>query len=129
MTDLTNLHCPICRVRISTWARLASNNHQLVNEKRWQQIREAFPKEIKHKLGQQLTPLRHKNNRSILESSATTHSSSDNAGVVEVKVAKPGEIRKEYLENLKRMREELKLEKEKEEKESIAYIEKLIVSF
>lgn len=35
--------CPICRLRISSWARKQSRLGRLVDEERWQQIQETFP--------------------------------------------------------------------------------------
>lgn len=45
-----NFCCPMCRVRISTWARKAARNNTLVNEEKWSAIKAAFPKQVKSRL-------------------------------------------------------------------------------
>ena len=45
-----NFCCPMCRIRISTWARRAARNKTLVNEKRWKFIQEKFPEQVKNRL-------------------------------------------------------------------------------
>lgn len=113
MTDMTNYLCPMCRMRISTWARAATNNKTLVNTDRWNQIKRAFPKEIKDrkegKTAERLAKEIEKEN-AILQH-----------------ISKPGEIRKEYESTLKREQERLKLEKEQEEQLSLQYIHQVIL--
>lgn len=45
-----SLLCPMCRTRIGTWARHASKTKTLVNQQRWQQIQELFPKRVRLRL-------------------------------------------------------------------------------
>lgn len=45
-----NFCCPMCRTRISTWARRAARNKELVNEKRWSAIKKAFPVQVRARL-------------------------------------------------------------------------------
>ena len=45
-----NRTCPMCRTRISAWGRKAARNNKLVNEKRWREIREAFPEKVQKRL-------------------------------------------------------------------------------
>ena len=45
-----SLLCPLCRVRISVWVRRATRQNQLVNEKRWEEIQNAFPEKVKNRL-------------------------------------------------------------------------------
>ena len=45
-----NFCCPMCRVRISTWARRAARNHSLVNEKRWGAIKATFPTQVRSRM-------------------------------------------------------------------------------
>lgn len=40
----------MCRTRISAWGRKAVRNNKLVNEKRWREIREAFPEKVQRRL-------------------------------------------------------------------------------
>ena len=46
----TSLTCPMCRKRISTWARQGARNKTLVNQRRWRDIQLAFPEKVKHRL-------------------------------------------------------------------------------
>ena len=45
-----NFTCPMCRLRISNWARRAARENRLVNRKRWQQILAAFPVHCRKRL-------------------------------------------------------------------------------
>ena len=48
--EQANFCCPMCRMRISTWARKASRTKTLVNQKRWQEIQRAFPDRVNKRL-------------------------------------------------------------------------------
>ncbi len=116
MTDKTNFLCPMCRMRISTWSRTATNTNTLVNIERWNQIKKAFPNEV---------------NDRIEGKSAEKFAKSieqENARIVKPQnVAQPGEIRKEYETIIQREMERLRAEKEQEEKMSLQYIQQVIV--
>ncbi|XP_071798024.1 uncharacterized protein [Asterias amurensis] len=45
-----NFTCPMCRLRISNWARRCARENKLVDERRWRQIREAFPAQCQRRL-------------------------------------------------------------------------------
>lgn len=45
-----SLTCPMCRLRISSWARKAARHNALVDQKRWKQIQELFPEKVKNRL-------------------------------------------------------------------------------
>lgn len=45
-----NFLCPLCRMRISSWARRNSRNGTLVNLKRWEQIQKLFPEKCQKRL-------------------------------------------------------------------------------
>lgn len=46
----TSLCCPLCRMRISSWARKAAREKKLVNQVRWTEIQKAFPHKVKKRL-------------------------------------------------------------------------------
>ena len=46
----TSLLCPMCRMRIASWARRAARNNKLINETRWKAIQLAFPKKVECRL-------------------------------------------------------------------------------
>ena len=45
-----SLTCPMCRLRISTWARKAARNNTLINQARWDAIKRAFPKRVQNRM-------------------------------------------------------------------------------
>lgn len=51
--DKSNMCCPLCRKRVSTWARLNSRNKTLVNKDLWQRIQNAFPEQCQRRLSGQ----------------------------------------------------------------------------
>jgi hypothetical protein len=111
ITDKVNLLCPMCRLRISSWSR--ANANSLVNKERWKEIQTLFPKEIKDRLeGKTAIRLSQELKEKKFES---THP-----------LTKPGEIRKEYEEYVRRENERIRMEKEQEEKKSLEFIEKIM---
>lgn len=139
MTDQTNFLCPMCRMRISSWSRYASNTNTLVNVERWEQIQRAFPTEIKNRiegktadiLAESLKTMQQQHKQENVPSNENTNPSNSTSGATNSKMAncKTGEIRKEYQDYLKREEERLKIEKETEEKLSLELIQQLIVRF
>uniref|UniRef100_A0A3P8U9J5 RING-type E3 ubiquitin transferase n=1 Tax=Amphiprion percula TaxID=161767 RepID=A0A3P8U9J5_AMPPE len=51
--DKATLCCPLCRRRVSTWARLNSRTNSLVNQQLWQQIQDQFPLQCQRRLSGQ----------------------------------------------------------------------------
>ncbi|CAB1347479.1 unnamed protein product [Coregonus sp. 'balchen'] len=51
--DKANLCCPLCRKRVSTWARLNGRNKTLVNDELWQRVQVAFPMQCQRRLSGQ----------------------------------------------------------------------------
>ncbi|ESP00248.1 hypothetical protein LOTGIDRAFT_141101 [Lottia gigantea] len=108
-----NLCCPMCRLRIATWARLSTKQKTLVNEIRWKQIQTLFPEKVRRRqegkddddgdLNDEDEPIHHPI----------------------VNIAEPGEIRKEYEEQLERLEKQREEERSKEEAESADLIKKL----
>ena len=85
MIDQTNLCCPMCRMNLVEWSKSARLANKLINEEKWKLIKKLFPVEVKNRLeGKQTDVL----NETIVPS---------------VKCARKGEIRKEYLDFLKRV--------------------------
>lgn len=48
--DKANMCCPLCRKRVSTWARLNSRNKTLVNVELWRRIQDAFPTQCERRV-------------------------------------------------------------------------------
>jgi hypothetical protein len=91
MLDQTNLCCPMCRVKISSWSRNARSNNTLVNTERWKQIQKLFPDEIKNRLNGT-------SHQILVDSLANAMPAGK-----KIKCSEDGEIRKEYLEYMKRV--------------------------
>ncbi|KAM7412462.1 hypothetical protein PAMA_020039 [Pampus argenteus] len=106
--DKTSLCCPMCRKRISTWARLNSRSNTLVNERLWRQIQITFPQQCQRRLSGQ---------------DAVTE---DDPGVCFPRVSEPGELRQEYQEQITKLTEEKQVLDEEERKASEEYIQRLL---
>ncbi|XP_013409305.1 serine/arginine repetitive matrix protein 2 isoform X1 [Lingula anatina] len=105
----TSLTCPMCRLRISSWARKAARHNRLVNEKRWRQIQRLFPKQVEKRLEGE------DNEDDYLANTA-----------VPLHLAQPGEIRKEYEEEMKKLEAERVRAAEEEEQASQSIIQKIL---
>jgi len=132
MLDKTNLQCPMCRMRISTWARTATNNHTLVDQERWKFIQSQFGTEIRNRReGKTAADLMETVSHMVPAVKAVLVESKRVAAATAAQkqtenCAKPGEIGKEYQEYLRKEAERLQREKENEEQLSLAYIKSLI---
>ncbi|KAK7461187.1 hypothetical protein BaRGS_00038775 [Batillaria attramentaria] len=88
-----SLCCPLCRTRISTWARRASKANALVDERRWKQIQSLFPGRVQRRLN------------GLDDETDDEEDETEEIGAHYrrmVQLSKPGEIRQEYEEELKR---------------------------
>ncbi|XP_030752708.1 E3 ubiquitin-protein ligase RNF168-like [Sitophilus oryzae] len=105
----TNLVCPLCRVRVGSWYRKAKKNGELVDKSFWDAIKIQYPREIQNKYNGI--------DNSIEEDKPL------------IRIAAPGEIRKEYELQLKQQKtEEAEIQKHRdieEEKASKALIRQL----
>ena len=120
MTDKTNFHCPMCRMRISTWSRAASNSNTLVNQQRWAQIQKAFPNEIRDRVEGKTAII-------LAETMKKEKEEASTRPTVVQPVAEPGAIRREYEEYLRREQERIRAEQENEEKLSLDLIQRVLV--
>lgn len=98
-----NFLCPLCRMRISSWARRNSRNGTLVNVARWQQIQQLFPEKCRKRL-------RGEDDDDIFDMPPVKRT-----------LSKDGELRKEYEEEMRK----LKVAREEEMKASEEVIYKL----
>lgn len=48
--EKANLTCPVCRLRISVWARKASKANSLIDRKKWDAVRRAFPDKVQRRI-------------------------------------------------------------------------------
>ncbi|KAK6297076.1 hypothetical protein J4Q44_G00332180 [Coregonus suidteri] len=105
--DKANLCCPLCRKRVSTWARLNGRNKTLVNDELWQRVQVAFPMQCQRRLSGQ-------------------EEEDENILVPGPKVSQPGEVRREYEEQISKLLEEKRTLEEAERKASEEYIQSLL---
>ncbi|CAI5692380.1 unnamed protein product [Oreochromis niloticus] len=107
--DKATLCCPMCRKRVSTWARLHSRNNTLVNETLWRRVQTCFPRQCEHRLSGQ-------------GEVEDPHS----ALVCFRRVSEPGELRQEYEDQITKLTKEKRELQEEERKASEEYIQRLL---
>ncbi|XP_056229616.1 E3 ubiquitin-protein ligase rnf168 isoform X1 [Seriola aureovittata] len=106
--DKTTLCCPMCRKRVSTWARLNSRNNTLVNQQLWRQIQICFPSQCERRLtGQE-------------------DEGDPGVSVFFPTVSRPGELRQEYEDQVSKLTEEKRVLDEEERRASEEYIQRLL---
>ncbi|GLV39035.1 hypothetical protein CBL_06086 [Carabus blaptoides fortunei] len=101
----TALTCPLCRIRIGSWLRTARKENKIINTTFWDVIQLKFSKEIRKKL-----------NGEDVVSDEKTH----------IKLANPGEIRREYEIQLEKERSEIQKKHDAETKASEFVIKKIL---
>ncbi|XP_030193075.1 E3 ubiquitin-protein ligase rnf168 [Gadus morhua] len=106
--DQATLCCPLCRKRISTWARLNSRKKTLVNEELWREVQDAFPLQCQRRLNGE-------------EEVDEEHAESSRP-----RVCQPGEVRKEYEDQVSRLEEERRVGEEAESRASEEFIQLLL---
>ncbi|XP_051934702.1 E3 ubiquitin-protein ligase rnf168 [Hippocampus zosterae] len=107
--DKSTLCCPMCRKRVSTWARLNNKNKTLVNQQLWTQIQVTFPQHCQRRLGGQ---------DAVNEDDLTAFFP---------RMSQPGELRQEYQEQISKLSEEKRELDEEEQRASEEYIQRLLV--
>ncbi|XP_071351865.1 E3 ubiquitin-protein ligase rnf168 [Trachinotus anak] len=106
--DKATLCCPMCRKRVSTWARLNSRNNTLVNQQLWRQIQTCFPLQCERRLmGQE-------------------DEGDPGVSVCFPTVSRPGELRQEYEDQISKLTEEKRVLDEEEKRASEEYIQRLL---
>lgn len=108
--EKNNLNCPCCRKRFGTWYRNASRVNKLVHEQLWNAIQNQFRDYLEEDNG-----TRCNGNGSVGSCFVP-----QNQNIIHI--SEPGEIRKEYENELQRYRKELIEEKKKELAASEKYI-------
>ncbi|XP_076831999.1 E3 ubiquitin-protein ligase rnf168 [Brachyhypopomus gauderio] len=106
--DKANMCCPLCRKRVSSWARLNSRNKTLVNAELWRRIQEDFPVQCQRRLN------------------GVEDEDDMNALIPKPRVSQPGELRQEYEDEISKFAEEKRALEEAERKASEDYIQRLL---
>lgn len=105
--DKSNLCCPLCRKRVSTWARLNSRNKTLVNMELWRRIQDAFPSQCERRV-------------------QGIEDDDDAVTIPRPRVCQPGELRKEYEDQISKLVEEKRALEDAERRASEEYIQRLL---
>ncbi|XP_044108030.1 E3 ubiquitin-protein ligase RNF168 isoform X1 [Neovison vison] len=106
--EKASLCCPFCRRRVSSWTRYHTRRNSLVNMELWELIQKHYPKECKLRVSGQ-------------ESEEIV----DDCQPVRL-LSKPGELRREYEEEISKVEAERQASKEEENKASEEYIQRLL---
>lgn len=106
--EKASLCCPFCRRRVSSWARYRSRTNSLVNMELWEIIQKHYPKECKLRASGQ-------ESKEIV----------DDYQPVRL-LSKPGELRREYEEEISKVEAERRACEEEENKASEEYIQRLL---
>ncbi|XP_017346856.1 E3 ubiquitin-protein ligase rnf168 [Ictalurus punctatus] len=106
--DKANICCPLCRKRVSTWARLNGRNKTLVNAELWRRIQDTFPTQCQRRLN------------------GVDDDEDMNMFIPKPKVSQPGEVRREYEEEINKFVEEKRALEEAERRASEEYIQRLL---
>ncbi|XP_025769636.1 E3 ubiquitin-protein ligase RNF168 [Puma concolor] len=106
--EKASLCCPFCRRRVSSWTRYHTRRNSLVNMELWEIIQKHYPKECKLRVSGQ-------------ESEEIV----DDYQPVRL-LSKPGELRREYEEEISKVEAERRASEEEENKASEAYIQRLL---
>ncbi|XP_038671039.1 E3 ubiquitin-protein ligase rnf168 isoform X1 [Scyliorhinus canicula] len=101
---ISNLNCPLCRRRLSNWARAKARGGSLVNTELQEQIRQQFPQQRSEEAsGQEVGRLRS-----------------------QPQLSKPGEVRQEYEEQISKLKAERHARDEEELRASEDLIQKIM---
>ncbi|GJQ67113.1 hypothetical protein Trydic_g8043 [Trypoxylus dichotomus] len=100
-----SLTCPLCRVRFSSWHRLAKKDNKIVNINLWEAIKNTFPQQVENKLN------------------GTEENLLEDRPII---LSAPGQIRKEYEEQKKRELLEIQKIREAETRASEELIKKIV---
>ncbi|XP_078065358.1 E3 ubiquitin-protein ligase RNF168-like isoform X2 [Mustelus asterias] len=102
--EISNLNCPLCRRRLSNWARTKARGGSLVNTELQEQIRQQFPQQRNEEPSdQEVDRLR-----------------------LRPQLSKPGEVRQEYEEQISKLKAERHAREEEEFRASEDLIQKIL---
>lgn len=106
--EKANLCCPFCRRRVSSWTRYHTRRNSLVNTDLWEIIQKHYAKECKLRISGQ-------ESKEIVDEYQPVRL-----------LSKPGELRREYEEEISKVEAERQASKEEENKASEEYIQRLL---
>nr|XP_024096965.2 E3 ubiquitin-protein ligase RNF168 [Pongo abelii] len=106
--EKASLCCPFCRRRVSSWTRYHTRRNSLVNMELWKIIQKHYPRECK-----------------LRASGQESEEVADDYQPVRL-LSKPGELRREYEEEISKVEAERRASEEEENKASEEYIQRLL---
>ncbi|XP_028729107.1 E3 ubiquitin-protein ligase RNF168-like [Peromyscus leucopus] len=106
----TFLSCPFCRTWVSSWARYHTHISSLINKELWERIQAQYPEEC---------------SRRCPEEDKSCLVSYEDPPPVRV-ISNPGELRKEYEEEMLRLEAERQATEEKQNRATKKYIRQLL---
>uniref|UniRef100_A0A2K6RJU8 E3 ubiquitin-protein ligase RNF168 n=1 Tax=Rhinopithecus roxellana TaxID=61622 RepID=A0A2K6RJU8_RHIRO len=106
--EKASLCCPFCRRRVSSWTRYHTRRNSLVNMDLWKIIQKHYPRECK-----------------LRASGQESEEVADDCQPVRL-LSKPGELRREYEEEISKVEAERRASEEEENKASEEYIQRLL---
>nr|XP_030865540.1 E3 ubiquitin-protein ligase RNF168 [Gorilla gorilla gorilla] len=106
--EKASLCCPFCRRRVSSWTRYHTRRNSLVNVELWKIIQKHYPRECK-----------------LRASGQESEEVADDYQPVRL-LSKPGELRREYEEEISKVAAERRASEEEENKASEEYIQRLL---
>ncbi|XP_071070817.1 E3 ubiquitin-protein ligase RNF168 [Dasypus novemcinctus] len=106
--EKASLCCPFCRRRVSSWTRYHTRRNSLVNMELWKIIQKHYPKECK-----------------LRASGQESEEIVDDYQPVRL-LSQPGELRREYEEEISKVEAERRASEEEENKASEEYIQRLL---
>ncbi|XP_023560492.1 E3 ubiquitin-protein ligase RNF168 isoform X2 [Octodon degus] len=105
--EKASLYCPFCRRRVSSWTRYHTRRNSLINTELWDLIQKHYPTECKRRAsGQESEEI-------------------DDAQPIRF-LSQPGELRREYEEEISKVQAERRATEEEENKASEEYIQRLL---
>ncbi|EHA97830.1 E3 ubiquitin-protein ligase RNF168 [Heterocephalus glaber] len=106
--EKASLYCPFCRRRVSSWTRYHTRRNSLINLELWELIQKHYPKECKRRAsGQEPEEI------------------DEDCQPVRL-LSQPGELRREYEEEISKVEAERRASEEEENKASEEYIQRLL---
>uniref|UniRef100_A0A8C0WAX3 RING-type E3 ubiquitin transferase n=1 Tax=Castor canadensis TaxID=51338 RepID=A0A8C0WAX3_CASCN len=106
--EKANLCCPFCRRRVSSWTRYHTRRNSLINMELWEVIQKHYPKECK-----------------LRASGQESEEIVDDYQPIRL-LSQPGELRREYEEEISKVSAERRATEEEENKASEEYIQRLL---
>ncbi|KAG2456411.1 RN169 ligase, partial [Polypterus senegalus] len=113
--ELSSLRCPLCRLRVSSWARRRTRDRTLINAELWELVRRSHPERCRRRMeGQGGEAVKEVILAEMILNSAF-FPPPELIFRAPVHISKPGEMRQEYEKQIKKLEEEKQEDRASEE--------------